>query len=71
MHVHLHIVNCIKTDISPIYTVADLESFVGGAEHLLAACGHWSLSKRHNSGSRSRSVLIHVISRLCLVTIST
>ena len=51
--------------------VADLESFVGGVEHLLAPCGRWSLSKRRNSGSRSRSVVIHVVSRLCLVTIST
>ena len=39
--------------------VADLESFVGGGgggggggEHLQA--GRWSLSKRRNSGSRSR-----------------
>ena len=51
--------------------MADLESFVGvGGEHLLAACGRWSLGKRRNSGSRSRSVVIHVVSRLCLVTIS-
>ena len=41
----------------------------GGGEHLLA--GRWSLSKRRNSGSHSRSVVIHVVSRLCLVTIST
>ena len=51
--------------------MADLESFVGGGggEHLLA--GRWSLSKSCNSGSRSRSVVIHVVSRLCLVAIST
>ena len=58
-----------------LHAVADLESFVGGGggggggEHFLA--GRWSLSKRRNSGSCSRSVVIHVVSRLCLVTIST
>ena len=27
-------------------SVADVENFVGGGEHLLAACGRWSLSNR-------------------------
>ena len=47
--------------------VADLETFVGGGgggpNILLAACGRWSLSnRRYNSGSRSLSVVIHVVS---------
>ena len=52
--------------------MADLESFVGvgGGGQLLLA-GRWSLSKSCNSGSRFRAVVIHVVSRLCLVTIST
>ena len=28
------------------HAVADLENVVGRAEHLLAACGRWSLSNR-------------------------
>ena len=40
--------------------VADLENF---EEHLLAACGRRSLIViGDNSGSRSRSVVIHVVS---------
>ena len=46
-----------------VVSVADLENFEGGAEHLLAACGRWSLIViGDNSGSRSRSVVIHVVS---------
>ena len=53
--------SCSRSAIIFSEAVADLESFVGGGggggEHLLA--GRWSLSKRRNSGSRSRSVVIH------------